>query len=242
MDEAPSTSPTQAAQLQTMEVARSAATYAGLPMDVLLIVMRSVPVYFRIRHASCVCKRWRTAAFQTVTLIPHQVDPPAINLFPSLSEATIALVPGTIRLPTSLMKLTITKVHAPEKESSSCTFLSCPALTSISLPMNHVLLDALIPVLAAAASSLSSLEIRETETEYHGRLAYELRLMHFPALTSLSFPSSLDVYFNLLQRHASSLAHLSVPWRRGLRDISSQLLRRSARLTLLYTEWTTLRA
>lgn len=86
-----------------------AAPIDSLPLDVLCLILSSFPVRARLRCASRVCRRWRTAALRSVTSLTFATCAaanlgPLLQLFPSVTQLDVrrrterpAALPLTLR-------------------------------------------------------------------------------------------------------------------------------------------------
>lgn len=180
------------------------ASFASLPLDVLRLIFRLIPVHPRVRVISLVCKRWRTLVLSSVTRARR--FSPAVRwfrLFPALEHLDITTRAMASRpLPLSLRSLAF---YAEPDYDHLPHLLALTALTAVSL---HTRWRSAQRLLLHIRTSLTSLHIL-TDDLGKPRVARGIAELFYPRLTDLSIPYSVALA-PLLERHASSLTRLSV--------------------------------
>lgn len=173
------------------------ASINDLPTDLLVLLFAFFPVRARMLAAAPVCRRWRAAAFRSIT----SVDLACINVagflplpaclahFPNLTELTFddSITNNACRIPSTLRSLTI-RYKAPANDGP------LPALTALNALVKSNP-SAFIPLLRQSVSSLASLEMHLPDDRAAvDELAAYLAATHFPALTRLAYdqPAATD--------------------------------------------------
>lgn len=206
---------------------------AALAHDPLSVVLSHLPVPFRLRVASRVCKLWRRIIFRdlhSLKLCPSSGSSKdlrpfdfnsAISLFPSLLRLSIRIrsyrTTGDtyVCLPSSLTSLSVRvkalllRVHVSEP---------CPSLKKLSIHAQDEDSELLLPLLRASTSTLSALRVILMEEGFSSKSRKQMPVLlsslHLPCLTSLSLGASsltrVVELRHLLRNHATQLYHLEL--------------------------------
>ena len=98
---------------------------SNLPLDVLRIIMSFVPLHPRLRVVSLVCRRWRSAALQSVDHV-HTSRPnsaaTALRFLPSVTSVSLCTVSTGLQVPSGLQVLRLFEppVRPPRHVRSRC--------------------------------------------------------------------------------------------------------------------------
>lgn len=98
---------------------------SNIPLDVLRIIMSFVPLHPRLRVVSLVCRRWRSAALQSVDHL-HTSRPSsaatALRFLPFVTSLSLCTVSSELQVPTGLR---ILRLFEPPRHPSRYVRLSC---------------------------------------------------------------------------------------------------------------------
>lgn len=173
------------------------------------MVLALLPVPYRIRTASRVCKQWRSVTLGSIT--DHTLYAPAdasaaLRLLPSLRHLTLVIhtqLPISLHLPSSLTSLKLCGSFLSSAGAGLSIASPCPSLTK--LHVTYVAnADAITTLISASANTLCSLSLATDLT------ITALTSLRLPSLTSLHFnaPETFLIFKHLMENHAAQLTHL----------------------------------
>lgn len=190
----------------------------ALPLDVLIIVLRHLPLVGRIRTVSRLNKRFNALVYCSIdaltrddTFRVHSIPAPLLARLPSLTRLDLFALAPEITLPSTLRTLRIWATWSGVR----LVYDHLPSLTSLSLLCGYV--NAL-QILVKVHSSLCHLTLSSSVSLPGGAphtpaLADFLRTAHFPALKSLDIqfnePEQHKAVLSFFLRHASQLESLT---------------------------------
>lgn len=180
-----------------------------LPRDILVILMGILPLAFRLRVASRVCKTWRSAALGSIashTLygrgeVMEERLPPMLSSLQHLELHQACPPNQPLMLPASLTSLTL-------RSNCACPIAEpCPALVRLDLEEGFGFAGT-ATLLTASAHSLQDLSLHLTPSSVG--LMDVPQALHFPLLRSLKCVPLGLIAQHLLRHHCTQLTHLGI--------------------------------
>lgn len=201
----------------------------ALPTDILVAILRLLPVVPRIRTIARLNKRWCELAYRSVDSLARKTIDWArqVNTLARLSSLTsleIATPSGPVRLPSALthLGLLVNPQHSLQLLEPIPSQLTSFALLAADFSVG------VEPLLARIGSSLRRFRLQFNSSRLQS-LGTFLASAHFPSLTALSIGFPFSVNHDVLafySRHSSQLLELTltyVPLELG-REIAAQAL------------------